>query len=54
MIDDLIAFINKSQAKNHEYILTIDANETFESRKGGVAKLLLMINIVYPIACIHG
>ena len=49
IIDDLIVFINKLQANNHEAILTVDVNETFESRKGGVTKLSSITNLVDPI-----
>ena len=54
MIDDLIVLINKLQMNNHELILTIDANEQFESGKGGAAKLISMTKFVDPIACTHG
>ena len=54
MIDDLIFSINKSQADSHEVILTIDANEQFESGKGGVSKLIPMTKLVDPIAYTHG
>ena len=54
IIDDLIVFINKLQANNHESILTVDVNETFESGKGGVTKLSSITNLVDPIACTHG
>ena len=32
----------------------IEANETFENGKSGIAKLLSMTNIVDQIACTHG
>ena len=54
MIDDLIVLINKIQTDNHDVILTIDANEQFESGKGGVAKLISMTKLVDPIVCTHG
>ena len=54
MIDDLIVLINKIQTDNHDVILTIDANEQFESGKGGVAKLISMTKLVDPIAYTHG
>ena len=40
MIDDLVVFINKLQAKNYNVILPIDMNESFEYGKGEVAKLI--------------
>ena len=54
MIDDLIVLINKIQTDNHDVILMIDANEQFESGKGGVAKLISITKLVDPIACTHG
>ena len=53
IIEDLIVLINELQPDNHEVILTIDANEQFESGKGDVAKLMSMTKIVDPIECTH-
>ena len=44
----------KLQADNHEVVLNIDANESFDSGKGGVAKLISMAKLIDPIACTHG
>ena len=54
MIDGLVVLINELQANNQEFILTIDANEQFESGKGGVANLISMTELVDQIACTHG
>ena len=54
MIDDLIILIIKLRAENHEVVLNIDANEPFESGKGGVVKLISMAKLVDPIVCTHG
>ena len=54
IIEDLIVLINELQPDNREVILTIDANEQFESGKGDVAKLMSMTKIVDPIECTHG
>ena len=54
MIDDLIKLIMKLQAENHEVVLNIDVNESFDSRKGGVAKLISITKLIDPIACTHG
>ena len=55
MIDYLVVCINKLKLNNHDVILTIDANKTFEYDKGGVTKLISMTKSVYPIiACSHG
>ena len=40
MIDDLVVFINKLQAKNYNVILPIDMNESFEYGKGEVENLI--------------
>ena len=54
MIDDLILLITKLQAENHEVVLNIDANKSFDSGKGGVAKLISLTKLVDPIVCTHG
>ena len=54
MIDDLIILIMKLQADNHEVVLNIDTNASFDSGKGGVAKLISMTKLIDPIACTHG
>ena len=54
MIDDLIKLIMKLQAENHEVVLNIDVNESFDSGKGGVAKLISITKLIDPIACTHG
>ena len=54
MIDDLILLITKLQAENHEGVLNINANESFDSGKGGVAKLISLTKLVDPIVCTHG
>ena len=54
IIEDLIVLINELQPDNREVILTIDANEQFESGKGDVVKLMSMTKIVDPIECTHG
>ena len=53
MIEDLIILITKLQAANHELVLNIDANESFDSGKGGAAKLISSTKLVDPIACTH-
>ena len=53
IIEDLIILIMKLQAANHEVVLNIDANESFDSGKGGVAKLISSTKLVDPIACTH-
>ena len=35
-------------------MLNIDANELFDSEKGGVAKLIFLTKLVDPITCTHG
>ena len=54
MINDIIILINKLQAENHEVVLTIDANESFDPGQGGVTKLISMTKLVDPISCTHG
>ena len=54
MIDDLIIYIMKLQADNHEVALNIDTNKSFDLEKGGLAKLISMNKLVDPIACTHG
>ena len=54
IINDLIILIKKLQVENHEVVLNIDANESFDSGKGGVAKLISMTKLIDPIACTHG
>ena len=51
MIDNLVLFNNKLQTANHEVILTIDANESFQFGNGGVENLISIYNLVDPIAC---
>ena len=53
IIEDLIILIMKLQVANHEVVLNIDANESFDSGKGGVAKLISSTKLVDPIACTH-
>ena len=53
IIEDLIILIMKLQAANHEVVLNIDANKSFDSGKGGVAKLISSTKLVDPIACTH-
>ena len=54
MIDDLVIFINKLQANNHDVILTIASNEPFEYCKGGIENLIPMTDLVDPIVCTNG
>ena len=54
MINDLIILIMKLQVEKHEVVLNIDANESFDSGKGGVVKLISMTKLIDPIACTHG
>ena len=49
MINDIIILINKLQAENHEVVLTIDTNESFDPGQGGVTKLISMTDPVDPI-----
>ena len=53
MIEDLIILITKLQAANNELVLNIDVNESFDSGKGGAAKLISSTKLVNPIACTH-
>ena len=53
-IDGLIVLISILQTNNHEVILTIGANEKFESVKGDITKLISMTKLVDPIVCTHG
>ena len=54
MIEDLIILNTKLQAAIDEVLVNIDANESFDSEKGGVAKLISSTKLVDPIACTHG
>ena len=54
MIEDLAKTINSIQSTNHQVILLIDANESFNSSEKGISSLVEHTRIRDPIANKHG
>ena len=46
MMTDLLSTTNTLQRKGHDIVLTIDATESFYSRQGEIAKILLNTNLI--------
>ena len=54
MIEDLITTINSIQSTNHQVILLIDANESFNSSEKGISSLVEHTRMIDPLANKHG